>query len=149
MSDDSFQYKIYIDTTPRRLWRALTDPTKTKKWWNVSFVTDWKAGSVMDVKMGHLTIRDPQQIILESNSPSRLAYTWHTFSPEWASANGYSEDERLKFANESRSKVAFDIEKANGWCASPWCTMDSSPGALCTRPFAKGGHHCSRVSRRS
>jgi len=114
MSDDSFQYKIYIDTTPRRLWRALTDPTKTKKWWSVSFVTDWKAGSVMDVKMGHLTIRDPQQIILESNSPSRLAYTWHTFSPEWASANGYSEDERLKFANESRSKVAFDIEKANG-----------------------------------
>jgi uncharacterized protein YndB with AHSA1/START domain len=113
MNDDSFQYKIYIDTTTKRLWRALTDPTKTKKWWNVSFVTDWKVGSTIDVKMGHLTIRDPEQVVLES-TPSRLAYTWHTFTSAWASANGYSEDDRLKFANEPRSKVAFDIEKANG-----------------------------------
>jgi uncharacterized protein YndB with AHSA1/START domain len=113
MNDDSFQYKIYIDTTTKRLWRALTDPTKTKKWWNVSFVTDWKVGSTIDVKMGHLTIRDPEQVVLES-TPSRLAYTWHTFTPSWADANNYSEDDRLKFANEPRSKVAFDIEKANG-----------------------------------
>src|ERR1700689_921358 len=26
MNDNSFQYKIYINTTPKRLWRALTDP---------------------------------------------------------------------------------------------------------------------------
>ena len=114
MSNESFQYKIYIDTTPRRLWRALTDPAKTKKWWNISLVSDWKVGSVLDVKMGHLTIRDPAQVILESESPTRLAYTWHTFTPEWASANGYSEDDRLKFANEQRSKVSFDIEKEMG-----------------------------------
>ncbi len=114
MSNDSFHYKIYIDTTPRRLWRALTDPAKTKKWWNISFVTDWKAGSTLDVKMGHLTIRDADQVVLESDAPSRLAYTWHTFSPEWASAYGYSEEDRLKFANEPRSRVAFDISKVNG-----------------------------------
>jgi uncharacterized protein YndB with AHSA1/START domain len=114
MNDDAFQYKIYIDTTTRRLWRALTDPTKTKKWWNVSFLTDWKVDSTMDWKMGHLTIRDSEQVVLESSSPTRLAYTWHTFSPGWASASGYVEDDRLKLANEPRSKVAFDIEKANG-----------------------------------
>lgn len=114
MSNESFQYKIYIDTTPKRLWRALTDPAKTKKWWNVSFVSDWKVGSVMDVKMGHLTIRDAAQVVLESDSPSRLAYTWHTFTPEWASASGYAEEDRMKFAHEARSKVSFDIEKANG-----------------------------------
>jgi uncharacterized protein YndB with AHSA1/START domain len=114
MSNDSFHYEIYIDTTPKRLWRALTDPTKTKKWWNVSFVTDWKVGSTMDVKMGHLTIQDPAQVVLESNSPSRLAYTWHTFTPAWASANGYNEEDRLKFASETRSRVVFDIDKTNG-----------------------------------
>jgi len=114
MSNQSFQYTIYIDTTPKRLWRALTDPAKTRKWWHVAFETDWKVGSVMDVKMGHLTIRDPEQVVLESDSPTRLAYTWHTFTPEWASANGYGEEDRLKFANEARSKVAFDIAKANG-----------------------------------
>jgi uncharacterized protein YndB with AHSA1/START domain len=111
MSNESFEYTIYIDTTAKRLWRALTDPAKTKKWWNISFVTDWKVGSTMDVKMGHLTIRDPKQVILESNAPSRLAYTWHTFTPEWANASGYSEDDRLKFAHEQRSKVAFTIDR--------------------------------------
>jgi uncharacterized protein YndB with AHSA1/START domain len=114
MNDNAFQYRIYIDTTPKRLWRALTDPAKTKRWWNVSFVTDWKVGSVMDVKMGALTIRDAEQVVLESASPSRLSYTWHTFSPEWAAVHHYSEEDRLKFADEPRSKVAFDIEKVNG-----------------------------------
>jgi uncharacterized protein YndB with AHSA1/START domain len=114
LNNESFEYKIFIDTTAKRLWRALTDPTKTKKWWNISLVSDWRVGSTLDVKMGHVTIRDPEQIVLESDSPRRLAYTWHTFTPEWASANGYTEDDRLKFANESRSKVAFDIQRVNG-----------------------------------
>ena len=114
MSDESFEYTIFIDTTTKRLWRALTDPAKTKKWWSLSFVTDWKVGSTMDVKMGHLTIRDPEQVILESDAPSRLAYTWHTFTPEWAAASGYSEEDRLKFAHEERSKVTFTIDKYHG-----------------------------------
>lgn len=138
MSEDSFQYKIYIDTTPRRLWRALTDPVKTKKWWNVSFITDWKAGSVMDVKMGHLTIRDPEQVVLESTAPSRLAYTWHTFTPEWARASGYSEAERLKFANEPRSKVAFDIEKASGVVCLTVCHDGFESGSVVAEAIREG-----------
>jgi uncharacterized protein YndB with AHSA1/START domain len=114
MSNETFEYTIYIDTTAKRLWRALTDPLKTRKWWHISFVTDWKVGSEMEVKMGHVTIRDPEQVVLEADAPNRLSYTWHTFSPEWASANGYSDEDRLKFANETRSKVTFDIERAHG-----------------------------------
>ena len=72
MSNESFEYTIYIDTTAKRLWRALTDPLKTRKWWHISFVTDWKVGSEMEVKMGHVTIRDPEQIVLESDAPNRL-----------------------------------------------------------------------------
>jgi len=114
MNHDAFEYKIYIDTTPKRLWRALTDPAKTHKWWNTSLVTDWRAGSAMDWKMGALTVRDAEQVVLASTSPVHLSYTWHTFSPEWASAHDFSEEDRLKFANEPRSKVTFDIEKLNG-----------------------------------
>lgn len=114
MNDESFEYTIYIHTTAKRLWRALTDPAKTKRWWNISFVTDWKVGSVMDVKMDALTIRDAEQVILASTSPSRLSYTWHTFTPEWASAHGYSEEDRRRFANEPRSRVTFEIDKVNG-----------------------------------
>jgi len=58
----------------------LTDPTKTKKWWNVSFVTDWKAGSVMDVKM------DTSRFEILNNHPGvefavATRLHWHTFSP--------------------------------------------------------------------
>lgn len=137
MNDDSFQYQIYIDTTSKRLWRALTDPTKTRKWWNVSFVTDWKVGSTMDVKMGHLTIRDPEQVVLESTS-SRLSYTWHTFTPEWASAHGYSEEDRLKFANESRSKVAFDIEKVHGVIRLTVLHDGFDPGSIVLEAIREG-----------
>jgi uncharacterized protein YndB with AHSA1/START domain len=138
MNNNSFEYKIYIDTTPKRLWRALTDPAKTKKWWNVSFITDWKTGSTMDVKMGHLTIQDPEQIILESTSPSRLSYTWHTFTPAWASANGYPEEDRLKFANEQRSKVTFDIESASGVVRLTVVHDDFEPGSLVLEAIREG-----------
>jgi uncharacterized protein YndB with AHSA1/START domain len=114
MSDEQFTYQIYIDSSPKRLWHALTDPGKTKKWWNVVFITDWKPGSVMVVKQSGVTIKDPEQVVLEATPHSRLSYTWHTFSPEWATVHGFSEATRQQFASESRSKVTFDIGKAEG-----------------------------------
>ena len=42
----------------------------------------------------------------------RLAYTWHTFSPEWAAAHGIDEKAVAAWRAEPRSKVAFDIEEA-------------------------------------
>jgi hypothetical protein len=36
--------------------------------------------------------------------------TWHTFTPEWAAANGVSDEHLAKFSSERRSKVTFDIE---------------------------------------
>lgn len=40
----------------------------------------------------------------------RLAYTWHTFTKEWADGAGVSEEVRAKLAAGRRSKVTFDIE---------------------------------------
>lgn len=114
MNGDSFVYKIYIDTTPKKLWRALVDPAKTKKWWNVSFVTDWKPDSVMDVQQSGITIMDDEQVVLESAPHSRLSYTWHTFSPEWAKVHGIAAETRATFASESRSKVLFEIDRVDG-----------------------------------
>jgi uncharacterized protein YndB with AHSA1/START domain len=113
MDDNSFVYTIYIDTTPKKLWKALTDPAKTKRWWHVAYVTDWKSGSVFDMKQGGITIKDPEQVVLESTPHSRLSYTWHTFSPEWATLNGFDEETRLSFASETRSKVAYEIAKTD------------------------------------
>ena len=52
-----------------------------------------------------------EQTILESDPFRRLAYAWHTYTPEWAAAHGFDEADRAAWAAEPRSKVAFDIEE--------------------------------------
>jgi DNA-binding transcriptional ArsR family regulator/uncharacterized protein YndB with AHSA1/START domain len=110
MSKPSFVYTTYIRTTPEQLWRGLTDPTFTKRYWNTTFETDWKAGSQMVWENQGATIDDPAQVVLESDPYTRLAYTWHSFTPEWADAIGFSAEQQRAYAAEPRSKVTFDIE---------------------------------------
>jgi uncharacterized protein YndB with AHSA1/START domain len=62
------------------------------------------------MKRDDLTISHPDQMILESEPYRRLAYTWHTFTPEWAQDNGASDDFLAKVSSERRSKVTFDLE---------------------------------------
>jgi len=110
----SFVYTTYIQTTPERLWQALTDPAFTERYWGVAFDTDWNAGSSMSLRQWGLTISDPDQVVLESEPYRRLAYTWHTFSPEWqkeaAERVGFPKEFLERVAAERRSKVAFEID---------------------------------------
>jgi uncharacterized protein YndB with AHSA1/START domain len=57
-----------------------------------------------------LVVSDREQVILESDPYRRLAYTWHTFTPEWAAQVGLDEATADAWRAEPRSKVAFDIE---------------------------------------
>jgi uncharacterized protein YndB with AHSA1/START domain/DNA-binding transcriptional ArsR family regulator len=118
--DPTFVYTTYIRATPERVWRGLTDPAFTRQYWRhpsaggVELQTDWKKGSRYDVtydKSG-LVVSHPEQVILESDPYRRLAYTWHTFTPEWAVAHGIDDELRAAWAAERRSNVAFDIEDA-------------------------------------
>lgn len=110
--DDSttFVYTTYIRTTPERLWQALTDPAFTRRYWGVSFGTDWTPGSPMTWTETGATTEDPEQVVLVHEPHRRLAYTWHTFSPQWAEANGIDEELRARLASERRSRVTFDLE---------------------------------------
>src|ERR671911_81532 len=47
MSKPEFVYTTYINTTPERLWQALTDPAFTARYWGATFETDWKPGSTI------------------------------------------------------------------------------------------------------
>src|SRR5918996_1428702 len=47
MEQTEFVYTTYINTTPERLWQALTDPAFTVRYWGATFETDWTAGSPM------------------------------------------------------------------------------------------------------
>jgi DNA-binding transcriptional ArsR family regulator/uncharacterized protein YndB with AHSA1/START domain len=119
-NETSFVYTTYIHATPERVWQGLTDPTFTERYWRhpksggVSYRTDWQKDSVYGVAYDEvgLVITNPEQVVLEADPPRRLAYTWHTFSPEWAAAHHFDEATVAAWRAEPRSKVAFDIEEA-------------------------------------
>lgn len=110
MQKPEFVYTTYIKTTPEQLWRALTDPAFTSRYWGATFVSDWKAGSTMTWEYDGVKIADPAQIVLESDPYRRLAYTWQTVTPEFAKTVGFSDEYFARVAAERRSKVSFDIE---------------------------------------
>jgi uncharacterized protein YndB with AHSA1/START domain len=56
-----------------------------------------------------LVVSDPEQVILESDPYRRLAYPWHTITPEWAAEVGMDEANAAAWRAEPRSKVAFDV----------------------------------------
>lgn len=110
MDRPSFVYATFIKTTPERLWQALTDPSFTMRYWDIAFETDWRTGSAMAWKQRDVTIVDEGQRVVEADPYTRLSYTWHSFTPEWAHAVAIDEDRRARLAAERRSKVTFEIE---------------------------------------
>jgi DNA-binding transcriptional ArsR family regulator/uncharacterized protein YndB with AHSA1/START domain len=119
-NDTTFVYTTYINATPERVWQGLTDPAFTERYWRhpaaggVAYRTDWQKGSSYDVAYDQveLVVSDAEQVILESDPYRRLAYTWHTFTPEWAGAHGFDEATAAAWRAEPRSKVTFDLEEA-------------------------------------
>jgi uncharacterized protein YndB with AHSA1/START domain/DNA-binding transcriptional ArsR family regulator len=110
MSSPAFVYTTYIKTTPERLWQALTDPAFTRRYWGVTFESDWHTGSSMVWEERGARTEDPAQVVLESEPYRRLSYTWHTFTPEWAESAGVGDEVLAEIAGERRSKVTFEIE---------------------------------------
>ena len=112
----SFVYTTYINTTPERLWQALTEPAFTNRYWGLSFDTDWQQGSPMTWHNRGVEISDPEQVVLVAEPPSRLSYTWHTFTDELADALDFGDEARAKIAGEQRSRVTFEIEPVGERC---------------------------------
>jgi uncharacterized protein YndB with AHSA1/START domain len=96
MSKPEFVYVTYIETTPDRLWDALTQSKFTRRYWfDTELRTDWKVGSPIALVMsGEITDTGK---VLEADRPRRLAYT---FKHE-------ADDEMRK---EPPTKVVFTLE---------------------------------------
>jgi uncharacterized protein YndB with AHSA1/START domain/DNA-binding transcriptional ArsR family regulator len=110
MSKPEFVYTTYINTTPERLWQALTEPAFTRRYWGATFDTDWRKGSTMTWHQGDWSHSDPEQVVLESEPHRRLSYTWHTVDEEFGKHFGAEAGDWRPLAAEPRSKVTFDIE---------------------------------------
>ncbi len=134
----SFIYTTYIQTTPERLWQALTEPAFTARYWAITFDSDWKADSTMTWHTRGLTIADPEQVVLESEPYRRLSYTWQTFTPEWAESLDLTDGARDRLAAESRSKVTFEIEPLGEQVKLTVIHDDLEPGGMTGSLISQG-----------
>jgi uncharacterized protein YndB with AHSA1/START domain len=96
MKRPEFVYVTYIETTPEKLWEALTSSEFTRRYWfNTEVRSDWKVGSPFALVMDGKTTDVGE--ILEAIRPRRLAYTFKHVG-----------NEELK--KEPASKVVFTLE---------------------------------------
>jgi len=95
MSKPEFVYVTYIETTPEKLWEALTNSAFTRQYWfDTEVRSDWKVGSPLALVMGG-KVTDTGEI-LEADRPRRLSYTFkHELMEE--------------MRNEAATKVVFTI----------------------------------------
>ncbi|PSK85009.1 ArsR family transcriptional regulator [Murinocardiopsis flavida] len=141
MSSTEFVYTTYINTTPERLWQALTDPAFTRRYWQVAFESEWTKGATVTWNQRGVTIADPEQVVLESEPYRRLAYTWHTMTPEFAASVGMDEDVRATLAAEPRSKVHFEIEPAGPMVKLTVVHDGFAPGSTVLEMVSEGWPH--------
>jgi uncharacterized protein YndB with AHSA1/START domain/DNA-binding transcriptional ArsR family regulator len=134
----SFVYTTYIQTTPERLWQALTEPAFTERYWAITFDSDWEPGSTMTWHTRGLTIADSEQVVVESEPYRRLSYTWHTFTPEWAESLDLTDDARDRLAADPRSKVTFEIESLGEQVKLTVIHDDLEPGGMTGSLISQG-----------
>jgi uncharacterized protein YndB with AHSA1/START domain len=96
MSKPGFVYTTYIETTPEKLWLALTDGDFTERYWfGHRVASSWEIGSPYKfAKDGGSRIEGK---VLAFEPPKRLSYTWN---------NSRTPD----LERERTSRVTFDLE---------------------------------------
>ena len=145
MDKPSFVYTTFIRSTPERVWQALTEPAFTERYWGVAFDSDWNPGSTMILHQWDLAIADPGQVVLEAEPYQRLAYTWHTFTPEWqeqaAERVGFPKEFLERVAAEPRSKVSFDIQDLGEFVKLTVIHDGFEPGSEVLETVSQGWPH--------
>jgi uncharacterized protein YndB with AHSA1/START domain len=96
MRKPEFVYVTYIETTPEKLWEALTSSEFSKHYWfGTELKTDWKVGSPFALVMNGTTTDTGK--ILEADRPRRLSYSFQ-----------HALDDEMR--SERPTKVVFTVE---------------------------------------
>jgi uncharacterized protein YndB with AHSA1/START domain len=73
----SFVYVTYIESSPERVWQAITSPDLSARYWGHSNVSDWQPGSTWEHQRADGSgIADVAGTVLESAPPRRLVMTF-------------------------------------------------------------------------
>lgn len=124
MNEEKFVYVTYINTTPEKLWEALTNTEFMKGYWfGSNFETDWKVGS---------KIKETQQNgkpgfqgeILKFEPPRLLVYTFYEQSEDEGKTQvtfeikPQGEVVRLTTSHEGYEQGSKDYQSiSSGWAA--------------------------------
>jgi uncharacterized protein YndB with AHSA1/START domain/DNA-binding transcriptional ArsR family regulator len=118
-----FVYVTYIESTPERVWEALTDADVTAEYWGRRNISDWRVGSAWS----HRRIDGPEVDdvvgeVVEADPPRRLVVTWA--DPAEPSATStvtfrvepYGTIVRLTVTHDGLAE-AESAQAASGWAA--------------------------------
>ncbi len=98
MTVPDYVYTTYIRATPEQVWRALTDPELTGRFWGHAQVSDWQVGSRVDhVRVDGSGVADAAGRVIEVDRPRRLVF-------------GFDDPARVADPTFEPSVVAFEIE---------------------------------------
>jgi uncharacterized protein YndB with AHSA1/START domain len=124
MSNPSFVYVIYIASTPKKVWQALTDPKLSERYWlGNRVVSDWKVGSPFALE------RDDPKVtvtgtVLECVPPRLLSYS---FRP---AHDG--------LGKEKPSRVSFELERQNDQVKLSLTHDEFEPGSKVFESISRG-----------
>jgi len=124
MPKPEFIYISYIETTPEKLWEALTSSEFTRLyWWDTSVVSDWTVGSPFSLVLNGKTTDVGE--ILEAERPRRLSYTFRHILNEAA-------------RQELPSRVTFVLEQYGKLVKLTLTHEDFAEGSVVIDGISKG-----------
>jgi uncharacterized protein YndB with AHSA1/START domain len=102
MAESEFVYVTYIRTTPEKLWRALTEPAFTRKFWmGTTQESDWVPGASWRIVKPDGSTADSGKVV-DIEPYRRLVLKWQNqMFPEMA-AEGFS---RMTFELEQQGET--------------------------------------------
>ena len=125
MSELKFVYVTYIESTPEKVFQALTDPAFTKRYWvRTEIDSDWKVGLPV-YKCGPDGKRIEHGRVLAVDRPHMLSYTFQPRPPYIAHA-------------ERASRVVFEIAR-QGDTVKLTVTHDDFPADSIVFPMIANG----------
>jgi len=102
MAESEFVYVTFIRTTPEKLWRALTQPEFTRKFWvDTVQECEWKPGASWRLLAPGGRLCDTGEVV-EIDPPRKLVLTWQNHMFPEMTAEGHS---RMTYELEPKGGV--------------------------------------------
>jgi uncharacterized protein YndB with AHSA1/START domain len=123
-----FVYVTYIRTTPEKLWRALTDPEFTRRYWVETWQDcDWTPGSSWRLMIPDGRVADSGEV-LEVEPGRRLVLAWRNeFKPE--------------LREEGHSRLTYEIEPQGEAVKLTVILESETPGSKLIDAVSNGWPH--------